>query len=99
LKWNNAILYEDYMLRVNAAILRGTMMQYKTRLFYGWRQVAKELKKQRIGMMVRTWNCLCKNRQYSQIKRLTTQLVLRKGLCEQETLIRVCFNAMRVNKE
>jgi len=75
------------------------MLQFKTSIFYGWRLVARDLKNQRTGLMIRAWNSLRKNRQHAQIKRYSTQLILRRELGDTESLIRECFNALKLNKE
>ena len=49
--------------------------------------------------MIRTWNCLRKNRQAAQIKRYATQLILRRELGDAESLVRECFAALKLNKE
>lgn len=52
------------------------------------------LKKQRVGLLVRSWNCLCKNRILARVKKQNTQLILRQMKVMDRFYIISAFNGL-----
>lgn len=49
------------MARMKALCIRGTTLQYKASLFYGWRFAVILMKKMKVHRKVKVLNCLKKN--------------------------------------
>jgi hypothetical protein len=75
-RWKRSIEFEDFMLRINAQLTRVTALQYKTSLFYAWRNVTTFIKKRKFNVKVRVWACLVKNRLHNRVDHHSIQLAL-----------------------
>lgn len=60
-RWRFQNQRDDYMARMKALCIRGTTLQYKASLFYGWRMAVTYMKKRKFHIKVKALNCLKKN--------------------------------------
>ena len=71
--------------------VRGSVLQYKQQLFYGWRCEVVKIKKQNLNLKLMAWDSLNKNYQRKKHKKKMVQLILRIQNSNKEKHTRMYF--------
>lgn len=95
LRWQNTVIFGDFMIRAQAMSVRATRLTYTSQVFHGWRQAVLQIKTENMSLKIRTMKILKKHKASARkLKHGITLCLTTEETHKQFTKAQV-FNALK----